>query len=222
VHIDMLRSGWPEEVLTGRYTFSTRRRDGLLQALFDTADLLTDGLIEKSRRDRLHLRIGGKPTMVVLAGDYPRLPPGIKICGVSPLAALLVLRQRRSDRPAFGAGFFEPDRYDAVDHRIGVAIGMLETTGGFVRPERTVIYDPSGRVVGLLTQSVSALIGCWLLVGLNRYDVTVDGIRVARIQQAWRWWAREYRVHLTPAAGRLDPRLILACALQKIYSLSAY
>jgi len=129
---------------------------------------------------------------------------------------------RRGDRPASGAGLFAPDRYDVVDHRVGVAIGMLETTGGFVRPARTVIHDPSGQVLGQLRQPVSALLGYWLLVGLNRYDVTVGGVRVASIQQAWRWWAREYRVHLTPAAALLDPRLILACALQKIYSLSAY
>jgi hypothetical protein len=226
VQIEMLRGGWPEEVLTGRYTFTTRRRDGFVQTLFDTAELLTDGLIEKDRRDQLHLRIGGKPSMVVLNGTHPQapqLPPGIKICAISPVEALLVLVEGpRRQYPTAGAALFAPTRYDVVDHRLGAVIGTLETTGGFIRPARTVVYDPAHRVVGQLTQPLTALLGQWLLVGRNRFSVSVGGVRVARVRQTRRLWAREFRVDLTVASGRLDPRLILACALQKVHGLSDY
>ncbi|MEU7907578.1 hypothetical protein [Actinoplanes sp. NPDC049118] len=221
MHIDMLRRGWPEAVLTGRYSFATRRRDGLVQGLFDAADVLTDGLIEKGRRDQLQLRIGGQPSMIVLTGAYPGYPPGIKICTISPAEPMLVLCERQVDRPPSISGAFEPVCFDVVDHRLGVVIGTLETTGGFVRPARTVIHGPSGQVLGRLTQPVTALIGRWLLVGRSRYDITVDGVRVARVRQIRRLWAYEYRVDLT-AAGLLDPRLILACLLQKVHSLSGY
>jgi hypothetical protein len=217
VQIDILRRGWPEQVLTGRYTFATRRRDGLLQRLFDTADILTDGLIEKERRDQLHLRIDEQPAMIVLTGAYQQLPPGIKICGLAPLSALLVLCERREN-----GGLFAPARYDVVDHRLGVVIGMLETTGGFVRPARTVIYDDAGQVRGVLTQPAATLAGSWLLGGRNRYDISVHGARVARVQQVRRWLRREYQVDVTRAAGAIDPRLVLACVLQKVHSLSGY
>ncbi|RSM64341.1 hypothetical protein DMB66_20810 [Actinoplanes sp. ATCC 53533] len=225
MQIDMLRRGWPEQILTGRYSFATRRRDGLVQGLFEAVDLLTDGLIDKKRKRRLHLRIGGEPAMLVLKETYPQsphLPPGIKLCGASPVAALLVLCERRAYRPSSAVSLFEPYHYDVVDHRLGVVIGTLEATGGFVRPARTVIYGPSQQVLGQLTQPVTALIGQWLLIGRNRYDVTVNGVRVARIQQVRRIWVREYQVDVSAAAGLLDPRLILACALQKVRDLGDY
>jgi len=218
----MLRRGWPEQVLTGRYSFATRRRDGLVQGLFDAADLLTDGLIDPKRKRQLHLRVDGQPAMIVLTEPYQQLPPGIKICGGSPLGALLVLCQRQVRHPSANSLLFEPTCYDVVDHRLGAVIGSLEATGGFVRPARTVIYDSSRQVVGRLTQPGTALIGQWLLVGRNRYDVIVNGVRVARIRQVRRMWRREYQVDVAAAAGLLDPRLILACALQKVYSLSGY
>lgn len=218
----MLRRGWPEQVLTGRYSFATRRRDGLVRGLFEAADLLTDGLIDPQRKRQLHLRIDGRPAMIVLRESHPHLPPGVKICGGSPLGALLVLCERQVRNPPGGLSLFAPARYDVVDHRAGVVIGTLETTGGFVRPARTVVFDSSGRVVGRLTQPGTALIGRWLLVGRNRYDVTVNGVRVARIRQVRRVLGREYQVDVTAAAGLLDPRLILACALQKVHDLSGY
>lgn len=222
VRIDMLRSGWPEQILTGRYSFATRRRDGLAQGLFDAVDLLTDGLIDKRRRRQLHLRIDGEPAMLVLTEQYERLPPGIKLCGAAPVAALLVLRERRAPQPARGGSAFVPARFDVVDHRLGAVIGMLAATGGFVRPARTVIHGPGGEVLGQLTQPVAALIGQWLLIGRNSYDVSVGGVRVARIRQLRRLWVREYRVDVSAAAGLLDPRLILACALQKVHGLGDY
>lgn len=209
----MLRRGWPEPLLTGRYTFTTRRRDGMVQGLYEAVDLLTDGLIDKRRKRQLHIRFGAEPALIVLKEPYPQLPPGIKVCGGSPFGALLVL----CERPSASTSAFEPAHYDVVDHRLGAVIGSLTATGGFVRPARTVIRDPSQRVLGHLTQPLTALIGLWLLVGRSRYDITVDGVRVARIRQVRRLWTRTYHVDVAGAAGLLDPRLILACALQKLH-----
>src|SRR5690349_8106897 len=72
VQIDMLRRGWPEQLLTGRYTFTTRRRDGLVQGLYEAVDLLTDGLIDKRRKRQLHIRFGAEPALMVLKEPYPQ------------------------------------------------------------------------------------------------------------------------------------------------------
>ena len=230
----MLRRGWPERILNGRYSFATYQRDSTAQRLIDWADLLTDGLIERRPKHELHLRIDGQTVMIVLTGRYPHLPPGIKICGGSPAAPLLVLcprrerrprrerLPRRERRPRLTAALFAPTYYDVVDHRLGATIGVLETSGGFVRPARTVIYDSSQRVVGRLVQPLAALLGCWLLVGRDRHDVIVDGLRVARIDGARAMWSGELQVDVTGAAGLVDPRLILACAVQKVYAKSDY
>jgi len=222
VEIDMLRRGWPEQLLTGRYSFATYRRGGVLQELIDWADLLTDGLIERHQKRELHLRADGRTVMIVLTGRYPHLPPGIKVCGGSPASPLLVLCQRREPRPRGLASFFAPAYYDIVDHRLGVAIGSLEATGGFVRPARTVIRDSSQRVTGRLVQPLGALLSCWLAPGWNTYRIVVGNVRVAQIGWTRRRRKGDYQVDVTGAAGLLDPRLILACVAQKVAGDSDY
>jgi len=220
----MLRRGWPEPVLTGRYSLATYLRNAALQRMYDGLDLLTDGLISKDPQRELHLWIDGQAVMIVLTGSYPGLPPGIKLCAGVPLAPLLVLRQRAVRRSSRRASFFEfdPACYDVVDHRLGTVIGSLAATGGFVRPARTVIHDSAGQVVGRLAQPSSALLGRWLPFGRNRYHVIAGAVRVALIQQASRRSDHAYEVDVTGPAGVLDPRLILACALQKFGGFSTY
>ena len=57
------------------------------------------------------------------------------------------------------------------------------------------------------------------MFGLIRYNVIVGGVRVARIRSMR---AGEYQVDVTGAAGLVDPRLILACAVQKVSWRSDY
>jgi len=224
VEIEMLRRGWPEQVLTGRYSIATYLRNAGLQRMYDGLDLLTDGLISKDPERELHLWIDGQAVMIVLKGAYPGLPLGIKLCAGVPLAPLLVLHQREVRRSSRLAWLFnvDPACYDVFDCRLGAVIGSLAATGGFVRPARTVIHDSSGQVVGRLTQPGPVLLRRWLQLGRNRYDVIVGGVRVAVIQQASRRSDRAYEVDVTGAAGLLDPRLILACALQKFGWFSTY
>jgi hypothetical protein len=107
--IDTLRTGWPEQILTGRYSFRTRSRDGLADILAHSVQLITDDLIEPQPRTMLHVRIG-----------------------------------------------------------------------------------------------------------------VVDGRRVARIRQVWHLFSREFRVDVSRVAGTLDPRLVLACALEELRRFSSY
>lgn len=219
----MLRRGWPEQILNGRYSFATYEPDSTMKRLIDWADLLTDGLIERRPKHELHLRIDGQAVMIVLTGQYPHLPPGIKVCGGPPATPLLVLRRRPEPRRrSVAAFFFAPTYYDVFDHRLGEAIGVLEVSGGFVRPARTVVHDASQRVVGRVTQPLAALLGCWILVGRDRYHVVVDGLRVARFRWTGSFRTGALEVDVTGAAGLVDPRLLLACAVEKVHGDSSY
>jgi hypothetical protein len=131
-------------------------------------------------------------------------------------------RRPEPSRRSVAAFLFAPTYYDVFDHRLGVAIGALEVTGGFIRPARTLIYDSSQRVVGRVAQPLAALLGCWLLVGRDRYNVIVNDLRVARIGWTSSFRTGELEVDATGAAGLLDPRLILACAVEKAHGSSSY
>ena len=89
-----------------------------------------------------------------------------------------------------------------------------------------MIYDSSGRLVGHMVEPIRSFVCRWLLLGsgagMLRLTFTVDGRTVARIRQVWRLWSREFRVDLSRAAGTLDPRLILACALEELRKFSGY
>ncbi|MEV8508017.1 hypothetical protein AB0368_24805 [Actinoplanes sp. NPDC051475] len=223
--IDALRRGWPEQILTGRYAFRTRRRDGFAAMLGSGVELLSDELIEPEKARQLHIRVDDRSVMVVMKDPgraWSPAPPGPKACGIDPPGPLLTLL------PITGMqhSWFEPRTCDVLDNRLGTIIGRLLTTGGFVRPARTVILDPTGRVAGHLAESLFSFVSQWLQIGfgwgLRRFTFRVEGRRVAHIRQVSRLWAREFRVDVSGAGGSLDPRLVLACGVQQFSGLSSY
>lgn len=226
--LDTLRHGWPEQILTGRYVFRTRRRDGFAGMLSEGLRIVSDDLVDVKDRRQLQIRIDNEPIMLVVrdtGGARPQVPPGPKVYGRTHPGPLITLLRR----PSTVAGWrwwFEPDTYDVLDNRLGTIIGTVQNTGGFVRPTRTVIYDPSRRMAGCMVEPLRSFVFRWLLlgtgVGMLRLDFVVDGQRVARIRQVWRLWAREFRVDVSRAAGLLDPRLVLACGVEEFRTLSTY
>jgi hypothetical protein len=217
--IDALRTGWPEQILTGRYAFRTRSRDGFASFLSTGLEIISDELIEVKTRHQLQIRIGNRPVMLVQTTGYPwHEPPGLKVCGIAPPGPLLTLLRHAPREPGRWWSS-EPQVRDVFDNRLATVIGTLETTGGFRRPTRTVIYDPQRRIVGQMDETLVSFVCQWLQLGQcrlrRRLNFTVDGRRVARIRQIAHVWHREFQVDVSPAAGRLDPRLVLACALEQ-------
>jgi len=226
--IETLRQGWPEQVLTGRYAFRTRRRDGFAGMLSEGARLISDDLIDPRDRRQLQIRVDNRPVMVVVQHADPnrsQAPHGPKAWSIAPPGPLITLLRRPGTAVGWRAQF-EPDTYDVLDNRLGTIIGTIANTGGFVRPTRTEIYDPSRRMVGSMVEPLRSFVCRWLLlgsgVGMLRLHFVVDGRRVARIRQVWRLWAREFRVDVASAAGLLDPRLVLACGVEEFCRLSTY
>jgi hypothetical protein len=226
--IDTLRRGWPEQILTGRYAFRTRRRDGFAGMLSEGVRLVSDDLVDPKERRHLQVRIDNRPVMVVVRNwnlAWPQAPQGPTAGGITPPGPWITLL-RRPGTVVGWRGQFEPDTYDVLDNRLGTVIGTIANTGGFVRPHRTTIYDPSRRSVGSMTEPLLSFVCRWLQLGAGmgmlRLDFAVDGRRVARIRQVWRLWAREFRVDVSGAAGLLDPRLVLACGIEEFHRLSTY
>lgn len=219
---DALRRVWPEQLLTGRYSFRTRQRDGVARGLLSAAAIATDGLIDADWRHVLHIRVDDQPVLTVLNRGGPR----IVVAG----QVLLLLRERPVPRPRTVAALFAPRWYEVVDCRLGMVIGVLATTGGFVRPARTAIYDPAHRLLGCLVQPLGGFLPDLMIVGpllrpvfgRTRYHILVGRIRIATIRRVPATAAYEYEVDVTRAAGLLDPRLILACALHRLSGLSGY
>jgi hypothetical protein len=226
--VEALRRGWPEQILTGRYAFRTRRRDGLAWMMAEGLRLVSDDLIDVENSRQLQIRIDNRPVMVVVKNTgrvWPHVPPGPKACGIDPPGPLLTLLWFPRTVGGWRA-WLEPHTGDVLDNRLGAVIGTLATTGGFIRPRHTVIYDPSRRIVGHMRESLLSFVFSWLQLGaglwMRRLNFVVDGRRVARIRQVSRLWAREFRVDVTGVGGRLDPRLVLACGIQEFAGLSSY
>jgi hypothetical protein len=222
VSIDALRQGWPEPVLTGRYSFATREVDGIMQGVYAAVELGTFGLVEMDRRRRLQIRIDDVPVMTAQRRGEPHL--------VMAPHAVLGLRQRVARQPPATASLTDPTWYDVIDYRHGSSIGALCSAGGLVRPARTDIYDPANRLLGRMTQPPLGFLAHLPVLGAvarpvlgdSHYVFTVGHQRVATIRKVWRLWAYEYEVDVSQAAGLLDPRLILACALDRFHHLSGY
>ncbi|BCJ51524.1 hypothetical protein Asp14428_29990 [Actinoplanes sp. NBRC 14428] len=218
--IDALRRGWPEQILTGRYAFRTRRREGVAGALAEGLRLVSDELLDAADTRQLQVLVGGRPVMVVMQdvrGAWLPAPPGPKVCGIDPVGPLLTLLPVTEGNAGWRIA-------DVLDNRLGRVIGTLETTGGFVRPVRTVILDPSRRVAGTMTEPLASFLFQWLQLGIGwgrrRFTFRVDGRPVARIRQVSRLWAREFLVDVSEVGGRLDPRLVLACGVERFHPLS--
>ena len=144
----MTDSGWPQQVLTGRYSFRTRQRDAAARGMLGFAGILTDGLVDVDWKRVLHITVGNRAVMTVLDRGGPRI--------VTASQVLLALRPRMVQQPRTVASWFLPKWYDVIDCRLGVVVGVLATTGGFIRPARTSIYDPSYRLIGRLVQPLQA------------------------------------------------------------------
>jgi len=225
--IDELRGGWPEQILTGRYTFRTRRRDFLAAIPGGIVEELS-GLDATPGNEQLHVRIDDRSVMVVMRDRHRAwapAPAGPKVCGIDQPGPLLSLLRR----PRTGAGsqsWLAPRVSDVLDNRLGMVIGTLHTTGGVVRPTRTVITDPDGRVAGFMSQSLlswacqppQSFMGFRML----RFTFTVEGRRVAHLRHSSRRFAKEFRADVSRAGGLLDPRLILACAIEQLAKFSSY
>ncbi|MBU2667515.1 hypothetical protein KOI35_28780 [Actinoplanes bogorensis] len=251
MQIDTLRSGWPEQILSGRYSFRTRRRDDLEEIFDNLIREISFDVADQRTEKQLHLRIGGRSVMAVLqhtGGFWPHMPRGPKVYHLDPPGPLLTLIQhdrptRPMNPPSGLLGLVDraaavrtrsdwrevvswTRSADVLDNRLDMVIGRIERTDGVFERSHTQIYDPSGRLVGLMRESVASTVRGWLPMNTRleakRLTFTVDGRPVARIRQRFHFWYDEFEFDVSRLAGRLDPRLVLACGVQQLAHYSTW
>ncbi|MFI5496775.1 hypothetical protein [Actinoplanes sp. NPDC051859] len=211
----LLRSGWPEQLLAGRYTLRADRQVGTVRVLAGLIDIAT------ITRDRAGAWAPEPPGPKVVAGDpasplitllahvRPQLPA--EPTTASDRLALLVdrrlavrtrLRRSLSDlRHAYLTRKPPVPTWDVLDNRFGLIVGRL-TRPGADRPtdSRTFIKDLTGRTRAVMVEPHGS--GRILFLARKR--------PVAFIAQQHE--EQLVDVTATSQAG-LDPRLVLACAI---------
>ncbi|RZU51432.1 hypothetical protein EV385_3260 [Krasilnikovia cinnamomea] len=219
--IDTLRRDWPEELLTGRYALRVREVGGSSTAakvFYGILEVITAELIEIEPTEPtryLEIHVKGQFRLAVLQRRerWQNLPVGFSICAVDPVRPLLTIQLQRSEQSRRGDRF-TPASYQVFDPRDNTPVGFLERWGGFLHPARTVIYDPGHRRVGHLAETAVSWLGGPVPFIDPKYHVVAGGQRVARV-----YGAVGLAVDVARLGGRIDPRLVLACATQLMNSV---
>ncbi|MFI5492713.1 hypothetical protein [Actinoplanes sp. NPDC051859] len=250
MQLDHLRTGWPEQLLTGQYALRQSKGGVLLNVLAGLVVIVTVNLYKPYPRNRLRVTVGDTAVMSVVedfAGTWAPAPAGPKAIADNPPGPLITLlahaRPKDPTRPSTAnrtiAGLFDrrqPFRsrlrhtaadlhhtwqnrpppltptWDVLDNRLGVVIGRLTRPADDVPGSRTVIHDAQGRLVGQMEEPSTPTNPAPCIT------FTVAGRPVAQIRRRTR---KHYLIDVTGAApAGLDPRLVLACAIQRFVHLS--
>ena len=73
------------------------------------------------------------------------------------------------------------------------------------------VLGPGDQVIGTFQEDSNALLRRLLPLLLGRWHMEVNGREVARVQQVFRFFTKEFTLQLVP--GGVDPRFAIACAL---------
>ena len=104
--------------------------------------------------------------------------------------------------------------YDVLDVRTNERVGTLvkKRLKSIVR-DRFDVHDPIGHAIGTMEEKGHSFGRRFLSWLINEYDVEIGGQCVAHVQPAPRLFSKDLEVELDLAAGSIDPRLAVACAL---------
>lgn len=102
--------------------------------------------------------------------------------------------------------------FDVVDAATGAMLGSVQKRGmrSLVR-DRFLILDPSGAEVGMMEEQGASILRRFVPILTSKHSVFLNGQEVGRMRQIFRFFTKEFEIHIAP--GQADPRFILACAL---------
>ena len=102
--------------------------------------------------------------------------------------------------------------FDVVDAATGATLGSVQKRGmrSLVR-DRFLILDPGGAEVGMMEEQGASVLRRFVPILTSKHSVFINGQEVARMRQIFRFFTKEFEIHIAPGQG--DPRFILACAL---------
>lgn len=73
------------------------------------------------------------------------------------------------------------------------------------------VLGPGDQVIGKFQEDSNALLRRFLPILLGQWHMEMHGREVARLQQVFRFFTKEFTLHVVPGAA--DPRFVIACAL---------
>lgn len=101
---------------------------------------------------------------------------------------------------------------DVFDAATNAPIGAARSKGfKSIVKDTWEILGPGDQVVGKFEEDSNALLRRFLPLLLGKWHMEVGGREVARLEQVFRFFTKEFTLNVVP--GAVDPRLAVACAL---------
>ena len=101
---------------------------------------------------------------------------------------------------------------DVFDAPTNEPIGAVRSKGlKSILRDTWEVLGPGDQVIGKFQEDSNALLRRLLPMLLGRWHMEVNGREVARVQQVFRFFTKEFTLHVEP--GAVDPRFAIACAL---------
>lgn len=96
----------------------------------------------------------------------------------------------------------------------GVKVGTIRSRGlkSIVR-DTWDLLDHNDQPVGLMEEVGASILRRFIPLLLGKWKVELGGQEVARVNQVFRFFAKEFTLDVSMAQGRIDPRFAIACAV---------
>ena len=104
----------------------------------------------------------------------------------------------------------------------GVKVGTIRKRGlkSIVR-DTWDLLDHNDQPVGLMEEVGASILRRFIPLLLGKWKVELGGQEVARVEQVFRFFAKEFTLDLSMAQNRIDPRFAIACAVFALMAESA-
>jgi hypothetical protein len=103
---------------------------------------------------------------------------------------------------------------DVFDARTGEKVGALRSQGlKSMFKDSWEILDFNDQPIGKMQEDSMAILRRLFPLLTGKWHAEIGGHETARIQQVFRFFAKEFTLDLSMAQGRMDPRFAVACAM---------
>ena len=109
--------------------------------------------------------------------------------------------------------------HDVFDSASGQKVGTIRHKGlkSIIRDEWELL-DAGDQVVGMMQEDGAAELDV-PLAGEDREEAAEEGgAHVAKVNQAFKFFAKEFHLDMSEGQGRIDPRFCIACALFALFA----
>ena len=109
--------------------------------------------------------------------------------------------------------------HDVFDSASGQKVGTIRHKGlkSIIRDEWELL-DAGDQVVGMMQEDGAALLRRFFPILTGKWHVELGGSSVAKVTQAFKFFAKEFHLDMSEGQGRIDPRVCIACALFALFA----